>query len=315
MKIKKFIATDMTLLLSKVKEELGDEAVIISTTVLDDGRTELIAALDSNDIELDNAGQLFETTYSHNDRLLRQKLGQHHLTSQAEASVLLVCRQIAAERRQTEDEAILAESFSRLFEYGNFFDMAHPVKMFVGAYGSGKTASLVKMATLAKLRGQSVVILNTDTKRAGADAQLKAFVNVLEVGYELVRHPEQLFDKILSAQADNKMVLIDTAGINPFSEAEIEKLAQICMVVSCDKILVMDALMAAEDAVVAASVFSKLGADILLPAKMDVCRSIGAVLSVATTCNMQLEYAGIGSQIAGGIAAVNSKALARLVME
>ncbi len=315
MKIKKFIAADMSLLLNRVKEELGEDAVIISTSVLSDGKTELIAALDSFDDSFAADGQQAEKTLSYNDNFLRECLSCHQLTEQAQSVILSVCRQIAAERKYTADREILTQTFDRLFHYGNFFDLSRPVKMFGGAHGRGKTSTLVKAATLARLRGIPSCIISTDTVRAGTNSQLQAFASVLDVEYIFVRSHDVLFDKILAAQSDNKMVLIDTAGVNPFLPSDIDRLNAVCSVVSCDKVLTLDAGWNAEGAVEVAGVFAKLGVEWMFPTKMDVCRHIGAVLSVAATCGLQLGYAGISSSIANGLAAVDSRSLTRLITE
>lgn len=315
MKIKKFIASDMSLLLNRVKEELGEDAVIISTSVLADGKTEVIAALDSFDDDMEDGERLQENTLSYNDSFLRECLGFHQLTAQAQAVIFSTCRQIAAERKYVSDGDILTQAFNRLFRYSVFFDLSRPVKMFVGAHGSGKTTALVKVATIARLRGIPTCIISTDTVRAGANHQLQALASILETEFNVVRSHDVLFDKILAAQSDNKMVLIDTAGINPFLPSDVARLNEICGVVSCDKVMTLDAGWNAEDAVEAAGIFAKLGVEWMLPTKMDISRRIGAVLSVAALCELQLEYAGIGSNIANGLASVTSQALTRLITE
>ncbi len=315
MKIKKYVAADMSLLLNRVKEELGDEAVIISTSVLNDGKTELIAALDTNDVDLNTeSSHLSEKTSLYNDNFLRERLAFHHLVPQAEAIILSTCRRLSDGIKKSCDSDILADAFNSIFHYGNLFDTPRTVKMFIGTHGSGKTSSLVKVAALAKIHNVPTTILNMDTVRAGADGQLQSFASILEAEYELVRTPENLFDKILAAQSDSRMVLIDTPGINPFSSTDLARLSSLCSVVSCDKVMVFDAGLNAEDAIETSDVFAKLGVEWLLPSKMDISRRIGAVLSLAALSSMQLGFAGVGRNIAGGLAAVDSKALAGLIM-
>lgn len=53
MRIKKFVDEDMIRLMRRVKEELGPEAVIVSTSQSEDGRSELVAAVETDEIELD----------------------------------------------------------------------------------------------------------------------------------------------------------------------------------------------------------------------------------------------------------------------
>ena len=51
MRIKKFVDEDMIRLMRRVKEELGPEAVIVSTSQSEDGRSELVAAVETDEIE------------------------------------------------------------------------------------------------------------------------------------------------------------------------------------------------------------------------------------------------------------------------
>lgn len=315
MKIKKFTASDMSLLLNRVKEELGDEAVIISTSMLSDGRTELIAALDAFDDDWGGEDGLRENVLSYNDSFLRECIAFHQPSARAQAAILASCRQVAAERKHTADREILTQAFDRLFRYGDFFDLSCPVKMFMGAHGSGKTTALVKAAVMARLRGIPVCIVGTDTVRAGADGQLRAFADILEAEYHQIRDRDVLFDKILAAQSNDKLVLIDTAGVNPFQPEDVARLRAVSDVVSCDKVMMLDAGWNAEDAVESADVFAGLGAEWVFPSKMDAGRRIGAVLSVAALCGLRLGYAGVGSGMSNGLAAVSSRALTALITE
>lgn len=315
MKIKKFVSTDMSSILSQVKRELGEDAVIISTSVLSDGRMELIAALDTQDILYDEEEKIYESSSTYNDSYIRECLAYHELTSTSEAAILSTCRSIASERRIIQDKDILTEAFNRLLNYGNFFTGSSNIKMFIGMHGSGKTTAVAKLATLAKIRNIPVSIISVDNVRAGTNNQLKAFANILNFDFEFIKQPEKMFDKILSAQSENKMILIDTPGINPFYSDDVKHLQSFCGAVNCDKILTIDSGMNANNAVDVTDIFKDLGANWLLPLKFDVNRRIGAMLSTAIICGLQIEYAGISSKIANGLAKISSSSLTRIITE
>lgn len=315
MKIKKFVSTDMSSILSQVKRELGEDAVIISTSVLSDGRMELIAALDTQDILHDEEEKIYESSSTYNDSYIRECLAYHELTSTSEAAILSTCRSIASERRIIQDKDILTEAFNRLLNYGNFFTGSSNIKMFIGMHGSGKTTAVAKLATLAKIRNIPVSIISVDNVRAGTNNQLKAFADILNFDFEFIKQPEKMFDKILSAQSENKMILIDTPGINPFYSDDVKHLQSFCGAVNCDKILTIDSGMNANNAVDVTDIFKDLGANWLLPLKFDVNRRIGAMLSTAIICGLQIEYAGISSKIANGLAKISSSSLTRIITE
>ncbi len=312
MKIKKYIASDIATLMRLVREELGEDAVIISTSDAEDGKIEMIAALDSPDINWDN---LQQKASDYNDVFLRERLSKHLLTASAASSILSACRQIATENKINDDSRILTAAFEQLYKFGNFFDMSRPIKMFVGTHGSGKTTTLVKMALLAKLRNIPVKIISIDNVRTGANNQLESLSKILEIDFDFVRDKQVLFDKILKAQGNNQMILIDTFAINPYLSEDIERLRQWCKIISSDKVLTLDAMSNAENAVEIAEIFMQLGIDWLFPTKMDATRRIGTILSVAALHDIKLGYGGVGPHISEGAALITAKALARLITE
>ena len=202
-----------------------------------------------------------------------------------------------------------------MLEYYDFFDDTGSVKMFMGIQGSGKSTALAKVATVAKLNNIPTTIISTDNVRAGTNNQLQAFANILNYDFIFVKDPQSLYDKVLTAQTKNHLVLIDTPGINPFMPQEVAKLSHISEMVTCEKILIIDAGRNAYDAVEAAEIFKSVGANCLLPAKMDLTRRLGGVLSVAVICRMKLGYASIASSIANGMAKVSNKSLASLILD
>ena len=302
MKIKKYVGPDMNLLMSRVKQELGEDAVVISTSSIGNGQTELVAAVESPDIVFDKQMNASE----HNDLFIREKLARHDLAPRAEFSILSMYR------RANDD---LAEVFDKMFVYGNFWNSACDVKIFVGPHGSGKTTTLVKMALLAKMHNLPVKIISTDNVSAAANIQLKSFAQILGIDFEPVFDHQKLFDKVLAAQSDKYMLMIDTAAINPFLPSEISHLEKICNNIGCDKILTLDACCNAENAVAIADGFKQLGANYFFPTKLDLTQRMGSVLSVSAINKLQLGYAGVGAGIANGIARVSNESLARLILE
>ena len=63
MRIKKFVDEDMIRLMRRVKEELGPEAVIVSTSQSEDGRSELVAAVETDEIEFADGAE--PVSYTH----------------------------------------------------------------------------------------------------------------------------------------------------------------------------------------------------------------------------------------------------------
>ena len=77
MRIKKFVDEDMFRLMRRVKDELGSEAVIVSTSQLADGRSELVAAVETDDIGFAAGGEAEIYSAAYNDSFIRERLDYH----------------------------------------------------------------------------------------------------------------------------------------------------------------------------------------------------------------------------------------------
>lgn len=316
MRIKKFADKDISRLMLRVKKELGPDAVIISTSLLADGQTELIAAIEEEDLNFDYAAEEPEIMpAAYNDAVLREALAYHAPTAEVQAKILAMGRQYAAESHTGDDGEILLETLQKLLSYYDVFDREHTVLMFTGIQGSGKTTALIKIATLAKMKKLPTAIISTDNVRAGSNSQLKAFADILEADFTIVKNADILYDKVLSAQGEHPLVLIDTPGINPFSSKEVAKLAEISRAVNCRKILTMDAGRNAEEAAEAAEIFASLDIDCLLPTRLDLTRRLGGILSIAAGSHFKLGYASVSASIVKGLARVTNQSLAKLILD
>lgn len=77
MRIKKFVDEDMIRLMRRVKEELGPEAVIVSTSQSEDGRSELVAAVETDEIEFADGAEPAVYAAAYSDNLIRERLDYH----------------------------------------------------------------------------------------------------------------------------------------------------------------------------------------------------------------------------------------------
>ncbi|MEM6687929.1 MAG: flagellar biosynthesis protein FlhF [Planctomycetota bacterium] len=94
----------------------------------------------------------------------------------------------------------------------------------VGPTGVGKTTTIAKLAANHRLRHQHRVGLVTiDTFRIAAVEQLRSYAQIMDLPMEVVERPEEM-PRALGRLGDLDLILIDTAGRSPRSEARIEQL-------------------------------------------------------------------------------------------
>lgn len=313
MRIKKFVDEDMIRLMRRVKEELGPEAVIVSTSQSEDGRSELVAAVETDEIEFADGAEPAVYAAAYSDNLIRERLDYHEADAAVRARLLALCRKEAAAGGEKDDVRILTAVFNRLFAAYDLLDRKNPVKVFAGLQGSGKTAALVKTAALACRKGIACTLISADGVRAGANAQLKSLAAVLSADFLAAREPEQLAAAVAGAEK-GRLVLVDTPGTNPFLDSERERLSALLKAAGGETVLTLDAGYNACDAGEAAALFASLGADCLLPTKLDLCRRIGGVLTAALKGGFKLGRASVSASMANGLSEFDGPSLARLLL-
>lgn len=99
------------------------------------------------------------------------------------------------------------------------------VVALVGPTGVGKTTTIAKLAAGFRIEAKRQVgLLTIDTFRIAAVQQLKAYAEIMDLPMEVVARPEEM-GEALGRLAGVDLVLIDTAGRSPHSEARIGQLS------------------------------------------------------------------------------------------
>ncbi|RMG75036.1 MAG: hypothetical protein D6710_00700 [Nitrospirae bacterium] len=243
MKIKRFKAKQFSEALSKVKRELGKDAVILSSEELADGTVEVVAAIDLSAEK--PAGM--EKTLSPNeeisslkaeierlrDALLEMKRTGYELRlpeNKRRLLKLLLGQSIKEEfaLRLCEKATDLQSLYDAITEELSVFDIKNSQKiiMLVGSTGAGKTTTLCKLAADSIRRKKKIAIVTLDTYRLGATYQLSAFARVLGVPLEVARNTSEFKEKIEKHLTKDR-IFVDTTGKNPSDREYIEDLRQI----------------------------------------------------------------------------------------
>jgi flagellar biosynthesis protein FlhF len=318
MKIKNFYASDVSRAMREVREILGEGAVIISTRNLDDGRVELTAAVEeemgvSFDEKDDNIRIV--SRYRFDDSAIRDSLDYHCTLDIMRDRILAMVKGISEAEQVFDDRKLLERTFARIFSYKDILETDRgKLKIFMGTPGSGKSTAVAKVATKARIKGLNPCIVSTDNVRAGANKQLEAFAGILEVDFRFVKGGKALFSLLQKAGNGYDLILVDTPGINPFIEEEVEKIREITEALEGDKIMTIDAGRNTFEAVEIAGIFRETGAGLFLPTRLDLTKRIGSCLSVAGCCELGFCAASVSADIARGLASVSSRSLTQLIM-
>jgi len=174
------------------------------------------------------------------------------------------------------------------------------VLLFVGINGTGKTTTIAKIAQFFKDKKYSVLLVASDTYRAGSIEQLDEHAKRL--GLKMIKgvyggDPAAVaYDAINHAKAHGtNVVLIDTAGRMQTNQNLMNELQKVKRVVCPDlTILTVDSLIG-NDAVTQAEEFNKcIGIDATILTKVDADVKGGSALSVTYVTQKPILFIGVG---------------------
>ncbi len=294
-----------------VRQEMGENSIIVSTQRGEDGRgARVTAALEEAYPEEEGRGDQEPEVIPDFAEVVRQALTYHGTPARLSDRLVKSAQNLEAENPTMAFAGAMDSifNFSPLDEQGD----GRPV-MLIGTPGAGKTITTAKMAARETLNGRSLEVITTDTHRAGGVEQLEAFTRILKLDLKTADSVESL-RRAVQPRGEKGMVIIDTQGTNPFSDTEMDQLGEYIKAANGEPVLVMaaggDALEAAD---IAAS-FATLGARRLLVTRLDMARRLGGILAAADAARLAFSEVSITPHIADGLSPINPVSLARLIM-
>lgn len=316
MKIKHFIAPNTTQAMSQIRQELGDEAVIISTETTKEGIkvTAAVEAEQNIDFDINDNLELAPSLQVYDDILIRESLEYHDVVPDVAGQILAISRQKNMQNGINDNQTLLSQALSQMYGFVSILNDGNKNKIFLGSPGCGKSTVIAKVATQAKLKNISTCIISTDNVRAGANQQLEAFSSILGTDFFFCKNSRELFDSVQQNQHNYDLLLIDTPGINPYIDSEVDSIEELIDTVKADKILVHDAGRNTLEAIETAEIFTRLGASIILPTHLDMTRRIGSIISSAYCNHLSFCSGSVSSNIAKGLAEITPISLARLLL-
>ncbi len=168
----------------------------------------------------------------------------------------------------------------------------------IGPTGSGKTTTLVKLAShLVLEKKQSIAFISLDYQRIGGKEQLKRHAAILKAPCLYARTPLQ-FQKAAKSLENFSVVLIDTAGCSPNDDRAVWDLHQ---TLSCDKPvwkgLVIPAVLQEPDMSRTIRKFSTVRCQNLIVTKLDETSCFGTLYNAPTQSSLTPAYFTMGQQI------------------
>lgn len=352
MNIRKFIAPTARQALKDIRDELGDDAVILSNRKVADGVE--IVALANEDISqmtdavvrekpqdtrrfvpiADETAILGEIKAMHSmlqqqlASLSRSEMRPHHNPHAAG----FMCRMLNAGfsvqlARQFLDKMpsgkfpgdswvnqVLKRNLRVVSEEDEIVSKGG-VYALIGPTGVGKTTTTAKLAARAVVRygADKVALLTTDSYRIGAYEQLKIYGKILGVVVQAVKGTEDL-RLTISSMRDKHLVLIDTVGMGQRDDRVGEQ-SEMLDATSVPRLLLLNASSGGETLEDVVRMYHSDKVIGCIPTKLDEAVNLGAVLDIVVRHRLVMHYMTNGQAVPEDLHPINLDYLLHRVLK
>ena len=318
MRFRTITAPNMQAAMTKLRAQMGADAIILNTEQSDSGHIILRAAVEQAGNEQDELntdatlalapGDVME--YDSASTHISDALSFHRLPEHIKTSLMHTVDTVAS----ADAVFTLAAAFDNHFRFAPLPHLPPRPIMLIGPAGAGKTLTAAKLTARSLLAGNEIMLVSTDIERTGGSAQLEAYAKLMQRPLHTAADGDALA-RVLQDRNKNTACIIDTAGTSPFNLGELHLLKSLIMSADVEPVLVLSAGGDAAEACEIVNLFSGLGARGLIFTRLDTTRRLGSILSAMETGNMTLHHVSITPYVAQGIAPITPVMLARIFLE
>lgn len=303
--------------MGQVREALGDEAIILTSEETRSGsivraaiEVEPVGPVAGSDPFAAFAGPLARGAIAPGADVsaLDERLTFHGCPPRLKSALFAA----VAEDADMEPADALAAAFDAMFRFQSLPARTKRPLAFVGTAGSGRTATLAKLAARARLAGDRPLIIAADLGRAGSEAQIGSYAAALDVPLAKAEDAAALH-AIVVRETAHPAILIDMPAVNPFNPPELAHLHRLLTAAGAEPVLVMPAGLHRLEAAECAAVFSAIGAARVVLTRADASRRLGALFGVAAH-DVALAEISASPFIGDGLIPLNGEATLRCLL-
>ncbi len=314
MRLKSYIAPSMAEAMQLIRHELGDDAIIVSTQRAAGGKgVRITAALEPTDTDEMPGGWLDDEPSPSTpvSDIVRDALVDHSLPQRLVEALTAAARSSGLD----DPQAACAVALEHHFVFAPLPDHGAPRPfLLVGPPGNGKSMTVAKLAARSTMKGRRVGVISADNVRAGANSQLSAFTGILKIDLVTARGPETLQRAIATCQGQHDIVFVDSPGLNPFKQADLDYLAAMVESANVEPILVLSAGGDPIEAAEIGEAFASVGATRLLATRLDTTRRLGSILSAAESAPLMFCDVSASPRVVNGVTAISPAIMARMIL-
>ena len=190
------------------------------------------------------------------------------------------------------------------------------VAAFVGPTGVGKTTTIAKLAAMLTFqRKMKVALISIDNYRVGAFEQLKAYASIMGLLCVPAFNSQDL-SCALDRMKSMDMVLIDTAGHSHFDRPRIEEIVE--LIQTDFRISTHLVLSVTSESIImkdAASAFSVFNPDTVVFTKIDETKRCGKILDQVSEMNLPVSLIANGQRVPEDLIVPDKQQLLKIILE
>ena len=334
MRLRSFHAQTMSDAMQQVRDELGENAIIVATREDEEHGVRVTAAIEEDDrFETSDQSQsapnfAISDKEEENDQhdVLTDLLMYHGLPA-----MLIDRLNEAAESIRADDTHDLHYTLCSILDRGFRFQPLNlktgaPIIMLVGPPGSGKSLTAAKIATRISLAGTRPHVISLDTLRAGGREQLVSLMRVLNIKVisaddppaleDILQSLRQQDDALAQKEKDYKKppIIIDCPATNIFDDAEQKALHSFIQAAHCKPYLVLAAGGDAEEQIEIARRYGQFGLSGLITTRLDTARRYGGLLAAAAATDLPFTEMGDTARVPDGLKPLSARLLASVLI-
>jgi flagellar biosynthesis protein FlhF len=323
--LKRFRANTVREALRAVREDLGPQALVLSTEMvpaygwrglMGTREVEITAAVEREPsaARLEESVNRHATSETAPSSPVAELAARLAATGLDETIAVEVANAVPTSARRGASPARLRDALA-----SRLADLAAPdreyarAEIFIGPPGCGKTTTIAKIAAQERARGgPRLGLLAADGFRIGAVEQLRTYADILDAPFKVARTPDDLHT--LLSQRNRTPLLVDTAGRSPSDSAAKELFRVVGRASDVRTHLVLPASTSVAAARRILDGYAEARPTRLVLTKVDEADSLSPLVSLLHERQVPISYLGTGQRVPEDLNRATAQLLAASVL-